>query len=87
MVASDLDVIMGAGHSLYDGSGDTVEEADKRDCKYVGGEETFVEVRSAGGFNGFDFIGAKEEFEALAAEVNVPERVLGVARSGSALGN
>ena len=85
MIASDLDVIMGAGHPLYNSSGDTVEQADERDYKYVGGEETYAAMKSTSGLNGFDYIDAKSEFEALAAGNNVPERVVGIARSGSTL--
>ncbi|MEL7128498.1 MAG: alkaline phosphatase [Pseudomonadota bacterium] len=84
MVASDLDVIMGAGHPFYDGSGGTVDE-ERRDYKYVGGAETYDAMRTASGLNGFNFIDAKADFEALAAEENVPERIVGVARTGSTL--
>ncbi|MEO0883184.1 MAG: alkaline phosphatase [Pseudomonadota bacterium] len=84
MVASDLDVIMGAGHPLYDGSGGTVDGPD-RDYKYVGGEDTYAAMQAASGINGFDYIDTKAEFEALAAGTNVPERVVGVARAGATL--
>ena len=84
MVASDLDVIMGTGHPLFGSSGEEIA-ADKRDYKYVGGEETYAAMTSASGLNGYDYIDAKADFEALAAGANVPERIVGIARSGSTL--
>ncbi|MEM7000168.1 MAG: alkaline phosphatase [Pseudomonadota bacterium] len=82
MVASDLDVIMGAGHPLYGNSGDAAEE---QDFQYVGGEETFAAMRTASGLNGFDYIDSKAAFTALAAGEQVPERVVGIARVGATL--
>ena len=84
MVASDLDVIMGAGHPLYGHSGDAVG-GDEADYRYVGGEATFAAMQTASGLNGFDFIDARADFEALAAGEDVPERVVGIARTGSTL--
>ncbi|MEM9168981.1 MAG: alkaline phosphatase [Pseudomonadota bacterium] len=85
MAASGLDVIMGAGHPLYDASGGTVEKDEGREFKYVGGSETYAAMRAAGGLNGFDFIDDKAAFEALADGDAVPERVIGIARSVSTL--
>lgn len=84
MLASDLDVIMGAGHPGFDGSGEEVA-ADQRDYQYVGGKETYAALTSASGLNGFEYIEAKADFEALAAGANVPERIIGIVRSGSTL--
>ena len=85
MIASDLDVIMGAGHPLYGDSGELIDGDDELDYRYVGGAETFAAMQAEGGLNGFDFIDAKADFEALAAGDNVPERVIGIARTGSTL--
>lgn len=85
MVASDLDVIMGAGHPLYDNSGNQIEPEDEAAYRYVGGSETLAALNSEEGLNGFAFIDAKADFEALAAGQNVPERVVGIARAGSTL--
>ncbi|MEO1047357.1 MAG: alkaline phosphatase [Pseudomonadota bacterium] len=85
MVASDLDVIMGGGHPFYDPSGNRINPKNERGYRYVGGTETLEELTSEAGLNGFDFIDAKTDFEALAAGENVPERVVGIARTGSTL--
>ncbi|MEM7779547.1 MAG: alkaline phosphatase [Pseudomonadota bacterium] len=85
MVDSDLDVIMGGGHPLYDGSGNKVNPEDERDYRYVGGSATLGEMTSAQGVGGFTFIDAREDFKSLAAGQNVPERVVGIARTGSTL--
>lgn len=85
MVGSDLDVIMGAGHPFYDNSGNRIEPEDEDSYKYVGGSETLAAMTSADGLNGFTFIDAKADFEALAAGQDVPERVVGIARAGNTL--
>ncbi|WP_421726167.1 alkaline phosphatase [Bauldia sp.] len=85
MVASDLDVIMGAGHPLYDNSGNQIEPEDEEAYRFVGGSETLAALTSEEGLNGFAFIDAKADFEALAAGENLPERVVGIARAGSTL--
>ena len=85
MVASDLDVVMGAGHPLFDNSGGSVEPAEPSAYQFVGGEDTFAALTSEAGLNGFTFIEAKSDFEALAVGENVPERVVGIARSGATL--
>ncbi|MEM1046574.1 MAG: alkaline phosphatase [Pseudomonadota bacterium] len=85
MVASDLDVIMGAGHPLYDNSGNRIEPEDEEAYRFVGGSKTLTALTSEEGLNGFSFIDAKADFEALAAGENVPERVVGIARAGLTL--
>jgi len=85
MVGSDLDVIMGGGHPLYDSSGNSANPAEERDYRYVGGSETLGAMTSKAGLNGFRFIDAKTDFEALAAGENLPERVIGIARTNSTL--
>ncbi len=85
MAASDLDVIMGGGHPLYDSSGGMVNPSNEDGYRYVGGSETLGQLTSADGLNGFTFIDAKEDFEALARGDDVPERVIGIARTNSTL--
>jgi alkaline phosphatase len=85
MVASDLDVIMGAGHPYFDASGVDSLPEEEDDYRYVGGEQTYDAMISSAGHNGFAFIDAKADFESLAAGKNVPKRVVGLARSASTL--
>lgn len=85
MLASDLDVIMGAGHPLYDSSGVSDNPEFEPEYKYVGGEEVYAKLISSAGVNGFKFIDDKVDFESLAAGKNVPERVIGIARTDSTL--
>ena len=85
MVESDLTVIMGAGHPLYDHSGVLAEPEDVDAYKYVGGEETLAALTSDTGLNGFTFIDSKADFEALASGAIQADRVVGIARSGSTL--
>lgn len=85
MVGSDLTVIMGAGHPYYDNSGNQIEPEDEDAYKFVGGSETLEALTSEEGLNGFTFIDAKADFEALAAGQNIPDRVVGIARAGSTL--
>ena len=69
MVSSDLDVIMGGGHPLYDPSGSAIEPSAERGYRYVGGSQTLGELTSEAGLNGFSFIDDKADFEALASGV------------------
>ncbi|MEM9341691.1 MAG: alkaline phosphatase [Pseudomonadota bacterium] len=85
MLASDLDVIMGAGHPLFDDSGNPVEPEDEDAYRFVGGSETLTALTSDTGVNRFTFIDAKADFEALADGGTLPERVVGVAQAGSTL--
>ncbi|MEM8591909.1 MAG: alkaline phosphatase [Pseudomonadota bacterium] len=85
MFASDLDVIMGPGHPFFDNSGNRIEPEDEDAYRFVGGSETLGALTSDGGLNGFAFIDAKADFEALAAGQNLPDRVVGVAQAGSTL--
>ena len=80
MVGGGLDVIMGAGHPLFDDNGNPAEP----DYKYVGGEATWQDLTDADGLNGFTFIDTKEQFEKLAAQApataeSVPAKVVGIA--------
>ncbi len=85
MAASDLDVIMGAGHPLYDHSGAAIEPETDEAYQFVGGAETLSALTSEAGLNGFTFIDAREDFEALASGEAIPDRVVGIVRSGSTL--
>lgn len=85
MVASDLTVIMGGGHPLFDASGNAIEPEDEDGYGFVGGSATLSALTGDGGLNGFTFIDAKAEFEAIAQGGELPERVVGIARTGSTL--
>lgn len=77
---SPLDVILGAGHPEFDGRGRPVAE-DKRDFKYVGGEDTWQALRAgtAGGEQPWKLIEDRAAFQNLATG-EAPARVIGVPR-------
>ncbi|MDR1385516.1 MAG: alkaline phosphatase [Planctomycetaceae bacterium] len=79
---SGLDVIIGAGHPLYDDNADLVEEK-KADFKYVGGVETWEEITKNRGINGFTFVDTRKDFEQLANPKNneLPKKLLGIAHA------
>ncbi|MFP4517915.1 MAG: alkaline phosphatase [Oceanicaulis sp.] len=82
MADGRLDVIMGTGHPLFDGSGRPVENPDGRAFRYVGGQETWSALTSEAGLNGYTFIDTRAAFEALASgDMAAPERLVGIARS------
>ena len=85
MAASDLSVIMGAGHPLFDNNGEPTEPEAEEAYNFLGGVETFEALTSQEGLNGFEFIDSKAAFEALAAGDAPPDRVIGVAPVGSTL--
>ncbi|MEM6277372.1 MAG: alkaline phosphatase [Pseudomonadota bacterium] len=88
MVASDITVLMGAGHPFYDDSGNEVEpdtDGDRDPFRFVGGAETLQALTSGAGLNGFAFVDAREDFTALANGENLPERVVGIARAQNTL--
>ncbi|MEM6387771.1 MAG: alkaline phosphatase [Pseudomonadota bacterium] len=85
MFASDLSVIMGTGHPLFDNSGNQIEPENEDAFRFVGGSETLALLTSGTGLNGFSFVDALSDFEALAAGTNLPERVIGVAQAESTL--
>lgn len=87
MVNSELDVIMGGGHPLYDASGNKIpqSERDADTYKYVGGRETWEQLTSDEGLNGFAFIDEVSAFERLADGDDLPDRVVGIGRSNSTL--
>ena len=60
-------------------------EPPDRDFAIVGGRETWAALTSEEGLNGYTFIEAREDFEALAkAQTGLPERLIGIFRSRSA---
>lgn len=82
MADGRLDVIMGTGHPLFDGSGRLVDEPGERAFRYVGGSQTWAALTGEAGLNGYDFIDTREAFEALAVgDIPAPERLIGIARS------
>jgi alkaline phosphatase len=87
MVASDLTVIMGAGHPFYDDNGVAREPAadDDRPFRFLGGRETVAALTGNEGLNGFTFIDDKAAFEALAAGEQLPAKVVGIARVANTL--
>ncbi len=85
MAASDLTVMMGAGHPFYDDSGNLAQPEVDEDFRFLGGEATVSALTSEEGLNGFTFIDAPEAFEALANGDDVPERVIGIARARNTL--
>ncbi len=85
MVASGLDVIMGAGHPHFDDSGNPVMPENETAFRFVGGPETFGALTSREGLNGYAFIDAAHAFDALATGDALPDRVVGIARAASTL--
>ncbi len=83
MVASDLSVIMGGGHPFYDPSGNRIEPAenDASAFRFVGGRDTWSQLTSPQGLNGFAYIETREAFEALARSENLPSKVVGILRT------
>jgi len=84
MAASGLDVIMGGGHPAFDSSGKRVPEGE-REYEYVGGAETWTELTSGGGLNGFTLVDKVDGFDALAGGDSVPDKVMGIARTNTTL--
>ena len=87
MVQSDLDVLMGAGHPLYDASGNRLEPDpdDAEAFEYVGGPDTWARLTGDEGLNGFTFVDDVADFERLAAGEELPEKAVGIARSISTI--
>jgi len=77
ILGSGLDVIMGAGHPEFDNSG-AKAEAGAQSFKYVGGAETWQALKNGSTGRGWTLIETGAEFEALAAGVDLPHRVIGI---------
>ncbi len=80
LAKSGVQVIMGAGHPLYDSGGHLREEGN---YQYVGGRPTWRWVSE--GKTDWTLIESREQFEALAAQDDPPARVLGLAQVGDKL--
>lgn len=85
MVSGGLDVVMGAGHPLYDSSGRRLEDGEKREYKYVGGAEFWKKLTRSEGWRDYTFIDDPRAFKAVAEGDTVPEKLIGIARNGSTL--
>jgi len=59
------DVVMGAGHPMFDADGRYRTAADEDAFKYVGGSDTYTKLLT--GQSEYDFFDSKARFEALAA--------------------
>lgn len=80
---SNVTVLMGAGHPLYNDSG--VLRTSGINYSYVGGQTTWNDITDADGANGFAFVDTTAGFEALAnGSMNV-DKVIGVARAATTL--
>jgi alkaline phosphatase len=89
LIASGLDVIMGAGHPHYDDDGQYSEgdPAVPGDWKYVGGYDQWQALvdGTAGGDNPWTLIDEKADFEALADGSLVLDRVCGTTQTAKTL--
>jgi alkaline phosphatase len=83
MFDSELTVLMGAGHPLYDSSGNLLD-TDKQDFKYLGGEALFTSMAAMQGDDTV-FIDTVDAFAELATGRALPQRVIGIPRSGATL--
>jgi len=87
ILESGLEVIMGAGHPLYDNEGRVVPENEltPEHFMYVGGKEVWESVLAGTAGNNearnkkaWTLLESREEFQALAASAEPPECVLGI---------
>lgn len=81
MSSSGLDVIIGAGHPMFDDDGNKRAEAD---YKYIG-EKEWSAATSKQGLNGFTLVENKAGLLSIAQGKNVPTKLLGVAPVASTL--
>lgn len=81
MLASKLDLIMGAGHPDYDDNG---MPRDDKEYKYIGGETTWKAL-TEGSLNEWNFTDSKERIEEIAGGNNVPEKLVFVAKAATTL--
>ncbi|WP_069387675.1 alkaline phosphatase [Cellulosimicrobium cellulans] len=79
MVAGPLDVIVGAGHPMYD---DGARPRETPSYSYVS-EQTFESLRD--GQTPFTFVEERERFEQIAAGEDVPEKLFGLAQVATTL--
>ncbi|MFH1999806.1 MAG: alkaline phosphatase [Planctomycetota bacterium] len=82
---SGLDLIMGAGHPLFDNNGNRVA-AGSEAYDYVGGVDTWNALKHGTLAGGWTFIDEKNAFETLAnRSKDLPARVIGVAQARDTL--
>jgi len=83
---SKTDVIMGAGHPLYDNNGERQTTVEDKNYRYVGGKDTWDNLVAGnlgndadgdGVVENWNLVQTKEAFESLQTG-NTPERVIGV---------
>ena len=82
MLASNLDVIIGAGHPEYNDNG--VAVTGTKQFKYVGGETTWNALK-AGSLNSWYFTDEKSRIQEIAAGTNVPAKLCAVAKAGTTI--
>jgi len=85
VLRSGLDVIMGAGHPLFDNNGEQIEPGTNT-YEFVGGEDTWEALVAGTTGRGWTLIQTREEFERLAGDpAAAPDRLVGVAEVYSRL--
>ena len=82
LVGSGLEVVMGAGHPDYDDSG---RLRDSPDHGQVGGGVHWGELQLANRRGKLRLMDHRDQFEQLAAGVDLPHRVVGIPRAGNTL--
>lgn len=83
---SQLTVLIGSGHPEYNNGVKIEKSADELNYNFVGGRETWENVKKNDGFKGWSFIDARSDFAALAAATpdsgkELPNRLLGIVRT------
>lgn len=82
LVDNRLTVLMGAGHPDYDNSS---RLQDSPDYHYVGGKDCWQGLQQAADAGHLALIEHRDQFEALAAGIGLPKRVIGIPRVASTL--
>ncbi|MDD3589915.1 MAG: alkaline phosphatase [Thermoguttaceae bacterium] len=85
-----LTVLMGSGRPDYNNGRKIDKSADELNYQFVGGRDVWEKVSANDGYKGWTSMDERADFAALAAKTpdqsaKLPERVLGVARSGGDL--
>ena len=89
MFASELDVILGCGHPLFDANGQPLaeEELSEKSYRYVGGPQqwnqilagdAFSDANADGTLDPWTFISSRTDFSKLARGYQLPTRLLGI---------
>jgi len=82
MLSSDhLDLIMGAGHPEFNNAG----KAANKTTQFVGGDETWRQLRDGEHPGGWRLVQSRQEFESLASALPANGRILGIAQAASTL--